>query len=122
VSLTNSQGRSATPSDPDSTNHRRNKTHRLFDDTVSYPDKEIRFARLPDNTTVKVGDAVELAHLVAGESKGLQSGDFIRVQQIILNEETNETRLRGLRLKRTKYHGQIFSCKLTKVSRLQILT
>ncbi|RII08853.1 hypothetical protein CUC08_Gglean007249 [Alternaria sp. MG1] len=107
--------RSATPSDPDSTNHRRNKTHRLFDDTVSYPDKEIRFARLPDNTTVKVGDAVELAHLVAGESKGLQSGDFIRVQQIILNEETNETRLRGLRLKRTKYHGQIFSWKLNEL-------
>ncbi|CAN9423967.1 unnamed protein product [Alternaria alternata] len=107
--------RSATPSDPDSANHRRNKTHGYFHDTISYPDKEIRFARLPDNTTVKVGDAVELAHLVAGESKGLQSGDFIRVQQIIHNEETNKTRLRGLRLKRTKYHGQIFSWKLNEL-------
>ena len=115
MSLTNSQGRSATPSDPGSTYYRRNKTHRYSDDTVSCPDKEIRFARLPDNTTVKVGDAVELAHLVAGELKGLQSGDFVRVQQIIHNEETNKTRLRGLRLKRTKYHGQIFSCKLTEV-------
>ncbi|CAN9481156.1 unnamed protein product [Alternaria alternata] len=107
--------RSATPSDPDSANHRRNKTHKYFDDTISYPDKEIRFARLPDNTTVKVGDAVELEHLVAGESKGLQSGDFIRVQQIIYNEETNKTRLRGLRLKRTKYHEQIFSWKLNEL-------
>jgi len=63
---------------------------------------------------LKIGDSVELRSLKFSKSKGLQSGDFLRVQQIIYNDVTQEVRLRGLRLQRTKYHEQIFSCEYRK--------
>jgi DNA (cytosine-5)-methyltransferase 1 len=34
----------------------------------------------------------------------------LRVKHIIINFETNKVRLRGYRLRRLKYFGQIFDC------------
>ncbi|KAF2017255.1 S-adenosyl-L-methionine-dependent methyltransferase [Aaosphaeria arxii CBS 175.79] len=51
---------------------------------------------------------------VAGEA--LHSGDFLRVKIILRNRRSGEVKLRGHRLKRTKYHGPIFKWKLNELA------
>lgn len=66
----------------------------------------------PDRSTkIRAGDTVELEDGEEHLMNELHSGDFLRVKQVILNLETDEVKLRGHRLRRTKYHGQIFDCK-----------
>jgi DNA (cytosine-5)-methyltransferase 1 len=55
------------------------------------------------------------------EGDGMNSGDFLRVKYIIIDLETDEIRLRGHRLRRTKYLGQVFDCEYTYLSKPQLL-
>lgn len=57
---------------------------------------------------LKVGQTVELQDEVERNSTTLHSGDFLRIHQIIHNLETDETFLRGLRFRRTKYFHGLF--------------
>jgi len=58
-----------------------------------------------------VGTTVELRDKVNRSPNELHSGDFLRVKHIIRNLRTNQVKLRGFLMRRTKYHGQIFDCE-----------
>ena len=78
---------------------------------ISAPDVEINSYRLNKGNVLKPGDTVELENHSEQQSHALHSGDYLRVKHIIMNLETDEVRLRGHRMRRTKYLGQIFDCK-----------
>ncbi|KAF2258718.1 S-adenosyl-L-methionine-dependent methyltransferase [Lojkania enalia] len=65
--------------------------------------------------TIEVGDAVELRDSAVRSSDVLHSGDFLYVTAIWRNLETDEVKLRGYRMRRTKYHGQVFDWKLNEL-------
>jgi DNA (cytosine-5)-methyltransferase 1 len=88
------------------------------------PDSEILKYRLGDGTVIVQGDTVELTNDKQLMPDTNQSGDFFRVKNIIVNHQTDNVRLRGYRLRRTKYLSQLFDCKYNLTSRRckQVLT
>jgi DNA (cytosine-5)-methyltransferase 1 len=77
---------------------------------IELPNAEIPSWTLPNGVKVKRGFTVELKDR-SGNANGLHSGDFLRILHIIQNQETDEVRLRGHRLRRTKYLGPIWDCE-----------
>jgi hypothetical protein len=71
-------------------------------------DVDVRFCRLANGTVVKIGNFVELELPSHRNDGGLQSGDFIWIRRIIKNTRTDEVRIKGHRLLRTKYCPRIF--------------
>jgi hypothetical protein len=76
------------------------------------PNVEEDVYQLGNGDLIKSGDTVELKDSSKREHEGLLSGPFLRIKHIIRNLETDQFSLRGYILFRTKYHGQIFDCKL----------
>lgn len=99
-------------------------TTRLRNRPIQLPDTEIPKYRLRKVCTIAVGDTVELQDTRKHEEDLNHSGDFLRVKHIIMNLQTDEVRLRGYRLRRTKYLQQLFECKFLSpfVLTLSILT
>lgn len=84
---------------------------------IRLPDLEEEEQILTDGAVIKIGSTWELRDPSERPEDQLHSGDFLRVQHIIRNVQTDEVRLRGFRLRRTKYHGQIFDCgRVTEIS------
>jgi len=52
----------------------------------------------------------------------MHSGDFLRIRNILMNMETDEVRLRGWRMRRTKYLGQVFDCEYDRKTDLRTYT
>lgn len=100
----------------------KSNSRNLFNEPIQFPDKIVRFARLYDGTTIKVGDNVELFNHREDNGHKLQSGDFLRVNTIIHDTETDEIRLRGLRLVRAKYYDPIFCCMSFRILVVAVLT
>lgn len=63
------------------------------------------------NFSIRVGDTVEVKDTSGRLDKVLHSGDFLYIKHILRNLETDKIKLRGYRMSRTKYHGQIFNSK-----------
>lgn len=82
----------------------------LKNSVITLPDIEIRRYKLSKGCDVKPGDTVELKDHSSHEAEASHSGDFLRIKHIIMDTETDQVRLRGHRLRRTKYSGQIFDC------------
>jgi DNA (cytosine-5)-methyltransferase 1 len=78
---------------------------------ISLPDITIQRFKMAKGIIVRPGDTVELRDHSELELEAMHSGDFLRIKTIIMNMQTDEVRLRGYRLRRTKYLGQIFDCK-----------
>jgi DNA (cytosine-5)-methyltransferase 1 len=78
---------------------------------IKLPDKEIDCYSLSKGCMIVPGDTVELKDTSSLAEGTNHSGDFLRVKHIIMNFESGEVRLRGLRLRRTKYLQQMFDCK-----------
>ena len=93
-----SSGRSATP---------------IKNGSIQLPDTEIQHFELGKGSVITPGDTVELKDTSVRAADAMHSGDFLRIKHIIIDLETDEVRLRGYRLRRTKYLGQIFDCTLT---------
>jgi hypothetical protein len=79
--------------------------------STTAPNIELRSFRLDASTKIKAGDTVELKDTLDRNSRGMHSGDFLRVLSVIQNPQTDEIRLRGYRLRRAKYHHQYFDCE-----------
>ncbi|KAF1916765.1 S-adenosyl-L-methionine-dependent methyltransferase [Ampelomyces quisqualis] len=86
--------------------------------SITYPDSQTQRYKLSKGCVITPGATVELkdhsSHASAGDD--LHSGDFLRVKHIIINLQTNEVRLRGHRLRRLKYFGQIFDWKFNELA------
>jgi DNA (cytosine-5)-methyltransferase 1 len=80
-------------------------------DAIALPDVRIQRYKLGTGTAIAPGDTVELKDHLTREPNAMHSGDFLRIKFIIKNLQTDEVRLRGYRMRRTKYFGQIFDCK-----------
>ena len=81
--------------------------------SIQLPDTELQRFKLGKGSVITPGDTVELKDTSSHSADAMHSGDFLRIKHIIMNLETDEVRLRGYRLRRTKYLGQIFDCALT---------
>lgn len=79
-------------------------------DNIQLPEIELRQYSLSHGCAIAPKDTVELRDL-NHEGESMNSGDFLRVKYVIKNLNTGEVYLRGLRLKRTKYTGQLFNCR-----------
>ena len=78
---------------------------------VTPPDVEVRSCNLPCGK-IRAGHTVELKDTIEHADETLMhSGDFLRVKQIIRNNVTGETRLRGLRMRRVKYLAPLIDRK-----------
>jgi hypothetical protein len=97
ASSTNKQGRTSKP---------------LKNGPVHTPYAEIGSYRFNKGCVIKPGDTVELMDHSSHEADSMHSGDFLRIKHIIFNLETDKVKLRGWRMRRTKYLGQIFDCKV----------
>ncbi|KAH7116783.1 S-adenosyl-L-methionine-dependent methyltransferase [Dendryphion nanum] len=93
------------------------KTHGpTYVESIKWPWTVVKRYRINGiETVVTENDTVELKDTVHRDTQQLNSGDFVRIKQILLNMLTHEVRLRGHRLKRTKYHGPIFDWKLNEL-------
>ena len=91
----------------------------LKNTTIKFPDIERRSYRFNTSTNIKRGDTVELQDKSDRDPNELHSGDFFRVKYVIQNIQTDEIRLRGFRLRRTKYHHQYFDCNFASSSHLR---
>jgi DNA (cytosine-5)-methyltransferase 1 len=80
-------------------------------DSLTAPDVEIKKYRLSTGIVVEPGDTVELIDQSEQDAAANHSGDFLRVKHIIMGLSTDQVRLRGHILRRTKYVGQVFDCK-----------
>jgi DNA (cytosine-5)-methyltransferase 1 len=78
---------------------------------IQPPDSEIHRYELSKGCTIQPGDTIELKDTSRHDGDLNHSGDFLRIKHIIINNQTDEVRLRGLRLRRTKYFQQLFECK-----------
>jgi DNA (cytosine-5)-methyltransferase 1 len=83
----------------------------LKNGTIQAPDAEIQRFRLNKGCYITPGSTVELKDSSAHEGDAMHSGDFFRIQHIIINLETDKVRLRGYCMRRTKYLKQMFDCK-----------
>lgn len=77
---------------------------------VEYPFSTLPKLPLDQWTSVQAGDVVELH-----PKDGFDHGDFLLIRDIIENVQTGEKKLRGLRLRRTKYVGGALDRKLNEV-------
>lgn len=77
---------------------------------IRFPCTEIPSYNVSKGFTIRPGDTVELVDHSSHEV-AMHSADFLRVRHIIRNQETRGVKLRGHRLRRTKYLEQIFDCK-----------
>jgi DNA (cytosine-5)-methyltransferase 1 len=84
-------------------------------DSIKPPNASIRRYKLGKGNAIKPGDTVELRDH-SKQRDTMHSGDFLRIKTIIMNMETDEVRLRGHRLRRTKYLGQIFDWKVNELA------
>ncbi|KAH4037884.1 hypothetical protein HBI88_122120 [Parastagonospora nodorum] len=89
---------------------------RLHNGPIVLPDSEIPKYGLGDGTVIVQGDTVELTNDKQLMPDTNQSGDFFRVKNIIVNHQTDDVRLRGYRLRRTKYLSQLFDWKLNELA------
>jgi DNA (cytosine-5)-methyltransferase 1 len=87
----------------------------LQNDSINPPDALIQRYKLGKGNVVKPGDTVELRDH-SRQRDTMHSGDFLRIKSIVMNMETDEVRLRGHRLRRTKYLGQIFDWKFNELA------
>ncbi|KAI2484163.1 C-5 cytosine methyltransferase DmtA [Pyrenophora tritici-repentis] len=87
----------------------------ISSEDVELPDISIQSFKLSKGNIIKPGDTVELRDHTNQPADAMHSGDFLRVKAIIMNLETDQIRLRGHRLRRTKYLGQIFNWKLNEL-------
>lgn len=111
IIASNSCEASATPPTP-SSNEGKSRTRNLPpSNDISLPDVAIQRYRISTGFVIKPGDTVELKDRSNQDEGAMHSGDFLRIKTIIMNMETDEVRLRGWRMRRTKYLGQIFDCK-----------
>ncbi|KAF2465977.1 S-adenosyl-L-methionine-dependent methyltransferase [Lindgomyces ingoldianus] len=82
---------------------------------IQLPNVELDIFQLEAGIAIKVGDTVELKDKVDRRGDRLHSGAFLRVKHILKDLETDEVRLRGYLLCRTKYHGQFFDWKMNEL-------
>jgi len=80
------------------------------------PDILIQRYKLSKGTIIKPGDTVELQDHSSQRAGAMHSGDFFRIKFIIMNLETDQVRLRGHRMQRTKYLGQILKWKTNELA------
>ncbi|KAF2712181.1 S-adenosyl-L-methionine-dependent methyltransferase [Pleomassaria siparia CBS 279.74] len=71
--------------------------------------------QLNARTCIRVGDTVELEDTAERKEDQLHSSDFLRVKKIVHNLLTDEITLRGYRLRRARYYGQIFNRNLNEL-------
>lgn len=76
---------------------------------IRLPDTGLQQYRL-QGIHIRAGDTVELRDHSNQPPNAMHSGDFLHVKHIIMNMDTEQVRLRGHRMRRTKYLGQIFEC------------
>ncbi|EUC42175.1 hypothetical protein COCMIDRAFT_39720 [Bipolaris oryzae ATCC 44560] len=72
--------------------------------------------RLGKGLVIRPDHTVELRDHLTHEVNTRHSSDFLRVKYIVLNLETDEVRLRGYRMRRVKYLGQLFDWKLNELA------
>ncbi|KAF2689615.1 S-adenosyl-L-methionine-dependent methyltransferase [Lentithecium fluviatile CBS 122367] len=82
---------------------------------IQFPETGEDTLSLPGGAKITTGTTLELKDRSRQKGDALHSGDFLRVQHIIRNLETDEVRLRGFRLRRTKYLGQMLDWKLNEL-------
>jgi DNA (cytosine-5)-methyltransferase 1 len=83
----------------------------LNNTAIRAPDTELQGYKLGKGCVIKPGDTVELKDHSSHAEDTMHSADFLRIKHIILDRQTNKIRLRGYRLRRAKYFGQLFHCK-----------
>ncbi|KAI4702103.1 hypothetical protein J4E81_002465 [Alternaria sp. BMP 2799] len=111
----NSREASATPSKP-TANDGKSRAHKARpSNDISLPDVAIQRYKIGTGFVIKPGDTVELKDHSNQDEGAMHSGDFIRIKSIIMSMETDEVRLRGWRMRRTKYLGQIFDWKTNEL-------
>ncbi|KAI4625534.1 hypothetical protein J4E80_002666 [Alternaria sp. BMP 0032] len=111
----NSRETSATPSKP-TANDGKSRAHKARpSNDISLPDVAIQRYKIGTGFVIKPGDTVELKDHSNQDEGAMHSGDFLRIKSIIMNMETDEVRLRGWRMRRTKYLGQIFDWKTNEL-------
>jgi DNA (cytosine-5)-methyltransferase 1 len=79
---------------------------------IKLPDTELKRYKLGKGCVIAPGHTVELKDGSAHSDDAMHSADFFRIKHIILNLQTDKVRIRGHRLRRTKYLDQIFDCEL----------
>ncbi|KAI4712674.1 hypothetical protein J4E89_002942 [Alternaria sp. Ai002NY15] len=115
IIATNSREASATPSTPSSNEGKRRTRKPPASNDISLPDVAIQKYKISTGFVIKPGDTVELKdHSIQNEG-AMHSGDFLRIKNILMNLETDEVRLRGWRMRRTKYLGQVFDWKMNEL-------
>jgi DNA (cytosine-5)-methyltransferase 1 len=103
--------RASTPPNAGSSSKQGRTPKALKNGSIELPDISIGKYKLSRGNVIKPGDTVELQDHSRQQADAMHSGDFLRVKFIIMNMATDEVRLRGHRMRRTKYLGQIFDCK-----------
>ncbi|CAA9960009.1 C-5 cytosine methyltransferase DmtA [Pyrenophora teres f. maculata] len=88
----------------------------ISSEDIKLPDITIQSYKLSKGNIIKPGDTVELQDHTNQPADDMHSGDFLRVKSVIMNLETDQVRLRGHRLRRTKYLRQIFGKKLNELA------
>ncbi|KAF2655768.1 S-adenosyl-L-methionine-dependent methyltransferase [Lophiostoma macrostomum CBS 122681] len=82
---------------------------------VVLPEVSIASYCVQDGTLIQIKDTVELQDNAHQDDDGLHSGDFLRVTDIVINQETDEVKLRGYRLRLTKYLNGLLARKLNEL-------
>ncbi|KAL6162354.1 hypothetical protein ACJQWK_11290 [Exserohilum turcicum] len=95
---------------PDSSSRIDQSTNHPQDASIQLLNIALGSWKLNNGAVIKPGDTVEL-HSPSQQRNDMQSGDFLRVMHIIQNLATDDVRLRGHRMRRTKYFGGLFDCK-----------
>ncbi|KAI4680034.1 uncharacterized protein J4E88_005925 [Alternaria novae-zelandiae] len=115
ITAVNSRESSATPT-TQSSNKGKSRTRKPPPgNDISLPDVAIQRYKISNSFVIKPGDTVELKDRSNQDEGAMHSGDFLRIKIIIMNMETDEVRLRGWRMRRTKYLGQIFDWKMNEL-------
>ncbi|KAJ4994344.1 Modification methylase HphIA [Stagonosporopsis vannaccii] len=84
--------------------------------SICPPDIELQIYRLAHDLVIQPGDTVELVDHSKQEPEAMHSGSFLRIKHIIKDLKTDDVRLRGYVLLRTKYIGQIFDWKRNELA------
>jgi len=79
-------------------------------------DISIQRYKLINGSVIKPGDTVELQDHSNQRAGAMHSGDFFRIKFIIMNLETDQVRLRGHRMQRAKYLGQILGWRKNELA------
>ncbi|RAR08341.1 S-adenosyl-L-methionine-dependent methyltransferase [Stemphylium lycopersici] len=86
------------------------------DASIKPPDVILKSYKLGKGVVIKPGITVELEDQSIQEVEAMHSGDFLRVKFIVMNLQTDEVRIRGYRMRRTKYLGQMFHWKTNELA------